>query len=428
MTISPLYIPALFGQMGDWTYFSTIMQLSEVAKRVSFANEVNQIREGHQLSDLIQRALMDGRAAEIARYLEQTEDRFFSSIVVAVYGGDPQWLEFGIEKSVGEKKIGPVADWAKSAFGFLHLTGSESLFALDGQHRLSGIREAVKATPSLASERVSVLFVGHKTDDVGRARSRKLFATLNKTAVAINKSEIIALDESDLYAIITRRLVETHPYFSNGQIYAQYNTANLSRDDLSHFMTIIKLYDCVAYIIGSITSKLNRDQRYKYKYVRLPDVVIEGHYNQVVFFFEKLVQEFSDLKGYFSKTGADARKIVRKERRDKKNVLFRAIGFDVFLRVIQQLSLKTGDWSTSIKIASKLPRGFLEAPYRNVSYSISEEKIILGRTRLIVALLLYMIQAQEATPELRKKYADALQATGVVRLPNRLARPAELPA
>ena len=349
MSVKPLYVPALLGQMGDWPYFSTLMQLSEIAERVKFASEVNEIRPGHQLSDLIQRALSEGRAAEIAHYLEETDDRFFSSLVVAVYGGDPQWLEFGIGKSLQDRKIGPVSDWARSAFGFLHLNGSESLFALDGQHRLSGIREAVARTPSLGTERVSVLFVGHKTDDVGRRRNRKLFATLNKTAVAVNKSEVIALDESDLYAIITRRLVETNKHFFGGQIFSQYKTSNLPKDDLSHFMTIIKLYDSVAYIVGNITSRLNRDQKTAFKYVRRSDNEIERYYADVVAFFETLFWEFKDLRAYFSKSGPTARRVLREERRDKKNVLFRAFGIDVFLRVIQKVALLTDDWRSAVK-------------------------------------------------------------------------------
>lgn len=427
MTADPLYIPALFGQMGDWTYFNTIMQLNEVAARVKFAEEVNQIREGRQLSDLIQRALTDGRAIDIARYLQQTPDHFFSSIVVAVYGGDPQWLEFGVGKAIDGKHIGPVADWAKSAFGFLHLTGSEHLFALDGQHRLSGIRKAVKEKPSLGTERISVLFVGHKTDDAGRMRSRKLFTTLNKTAVAVNKSEIIALDESDLYAIITRRLVETHPYFSGGQILAKYKTPNLSAEDTTHFMTIIKLYDCAAYIIGNITSQLDRDQKNKVKYVRLSDEEIDQHYRQVASFFEKLSNDFSELKIYFSSKNVASHQIIRRERRENKNVLFRAVGIDVFLRVIQKLTVLTGDWSSAITVAARLPRRFVETPYKGILYSPAEDKILVGRVRLVVSLLLYMIHAQEPTDQLRKRYTDALEASpGSVRLPNRMARPSEL--
>ena len=427
MIFEAISIPALFAQMGDWTYFSTVMQLDEVAKRVRFAEEVNQLREGHQLSDLIQRALASGRSLDISRYLQESEDHFFNSIVVAVYGGDPQWLEFGVGQALSDQRVASVPDWAKSTFGFLHLTGAESLFALDGQHRLSGIRKAVEVNPELGSERISVIFVGHKTDVAGRIRTRKLFTTLNKTAVPVNKSEIIALDESDAFAIITRRLVETDPFFQNGQILTRYGTANLSADDVSHYMTIIKLYDVVAFIVCNIINTFTADQKAKARYVRMSDTELERQYRGVVSFFRRMASSFSDLKIYFDSRGEDSREIIRVKRRDEKNVLFRSVGLDVFLRVIRKLMIITGDWKEAVDAAANLPRRFTEQPYRDVLYDMSEGKILLGRTRLVTELLLYMLRASDATEDLKRKYGEALGNTGgAVRLPRRLERPAQL--
>ena len=44
-------------------------------------------------------------------------------------------------------------------------------------------------------------------------RTRRLFTTLNRYAKPVKKSEIIALDEDDIIAIITRELVEKYPLF-----------------------------------------------------------------------------------------------------------------------------------------------------------------------------------------------------------------------
>src|SRR5579863_5300443 len=95
MTNSALDVPAIFASMGDWSYFTAVMTLRDVAERLSFAEEIHNVRAGHQLSDLIQRALEGDRAQEIARYLRGEPEHFFSALVVAVYGGAPTWSEVG---------------------------------------------------------------------------------------------------------------------------------------------------------------------------------------------------------------------------------------------------------------------------------------------------------------------------------------------
>jgi len=49
-------------------------------------------------------------------------------------------------------------------------------------------------------------------------RTRRLFTTLNKTAKAVTKGEIIALDEDDVMAIVVRNLVENHPHFTEQRV------------------------------------------------------------------------------------------------------------------------------------------------------------------------------------------------------------------
>ena len=39
-TAGPLVLPALRGVMGAWTYYSTLVDLQELARRVDFADEI----------------------------------------------------------------------------------------------------------------------------------------------------------------------------------------------------------------------------------------------------------------------------------------------------------------------------------------------------------------------------------------------------
>ncbi len=425
MIKQPLNLPALFAQMGDWRYYSTIMRLGDAAERIGFADQINEIRPGKQLSDLIQRSLTGERASVIGNYLIKNKDRFFNSLVVAVYDGDPQWLEFNIDPTRPAPVSGEIPDWATNAFGFLHLSGDESILAIDGQHRLAGMKDAIAKKPSLANERISVLVVSHKVTDAGRRRSRKLFTTLNRSAIPVNKSEIIALDESDTAAIITRRLVEEHPHFSNGQVLARYGTANLSKTDREHFITIIKLYDLVGYILGHILDKLSREDIVKLRYVRPPDDILEEHYGNVSAFLEAFIKAIPELKSYFGARGEAAKKILVRERFERKNALFRAVGLEAFTRVISYISEDEGGWKEAVKAVALLPCRFTETPYRDVLFDVGGDKIIPGRTRLTYFLLEHMLgyETPIGKDELKERYAKALQRdVADIKLPRRLAR------
>lgn len=427
MTIGPIHLPALSARLGDWSYYTTVMRLSDAAERIQFASDVNEVRPGRQLSDLIQRALSEGRAAEIGKYLVTEGDHFFNSLVVAVYGGDPEWMEFNVSPtptSTSVRDIGEVGDWAKSAFGFLYLAGGETLFALDGQHRLGGIKKAVSAKAAVGEEQISVIFVSHKLSTAGRQRTRKLFTTLNKTAKAVNKSEIIALDESDAAAIITRRLVEEHPFFSKGQVLVKYGTANLSKTDAEHFMTIIKLYDIVGFLLGYVVNSMTREERTELRFVRPKDADLTKYHDRIVAFLEKFVAGIPELKDYFSKTGDAAKAVVKDQRFAKKNVLFRSVGLDVFLRLLPELIEEEGGDKKAIAALAALPRSFTDKPYRDVMYSVGDNRIINGKIRLTSRLLRHILGYDDQDPEqLRVAYAEAMsEEPSSVRLPRRIAR------
>ena len=77
--------------MGDWIYYVTTMRLSEVAQMIDYAHEIH---SNQSLNQLIQRRLNESRGKKISSYLLREKQRFFNSIVVGVYGGDPSWYDF----------------------------------------------------------------------------------------------------------------------------------------------------------------------------------------------------------------------------------------------------------------------------------------------------------------------------------------------
>ena len=100
------------------------------------------------------------------------------------------------------------------SFGVLTFDGSQQYFALDGQHRLRAIKDAILKNPSLGKEDITIILVSHYDTPQGKEKTRRLFTNINKNAKVTTKSENLALDEDDAFAIITRRLVNEHPFLS----------------------------------------------------------------------------------------------------------------------------------------------------------------------------------------------------------------------
>ena len=237
--IKPILLPALQGQFGDWIYYAAIMPLSEIKDRIGFAHLLHRNRN---LGELIQRQLQNSgsgkrnRQDAIANYLKENDSRFFNGIVVGIYGGEPVWHPFGItaRPDFNMENIGYLAE--QERVGFLELTGSERLFALDGQHRVSGIKRALENNGDAATDILTVLFVPHSNTDEGIQRTRSLFIDLNKRAVPVGLKDIIILDEVDLPAILARRLVDDHKWFSRGQVDIQRFTPTIPPDSDALFL------------------------------------------------------------------------------------------------------------------------------------------------------------------------------------------------
>ena len=89
---------------------------------------------------------------------------FFNSLVLAVYGGEPQWVEIGKVRSTMADptlvKGDQPARRRRESWGFLRLTGKEKIFAVDGQHRLAGIKRALHDKVDIDADAVPVIFVG----------------------------------------------------------------------------------------------------------------------------------------------------------------------------------------------------------------------------------------------------------------------------
>lgn len=204
--------PAIKAKMGDWRYYIVRMTMREVANEVNLATDE---WEDPTLSDAIQRELDESRVKRgLLSYLTHRDDRFFSSLVVAAIGGNPSF------------ELARHSEWPKvrsfrESVGLLAFDDSPRYYALDGQHRLFAIKELLadrrSAPPGFASEQVSVIVVAreeqHQDDAVWLQRYRRLFSSLNRYAKPTDRDTNIIMDEDDVFAIVTRRLISDHRQF-----------------------------------------------------------------------------------------------------------------------------------------------------------------------------------------------------------------------
>ena len=134
----------------------------------------------------------------------------------------------------------------ENSIGILRLSGSERIFAIDGQHRVEGIKAALIEKTSLKDEQQVAILVAHDSQSAaGVARTRRLFSTLNRYAKPVSKGDIIALDEDNAIAITTREMIEHHPLLSKpGAMYLSREKAKqVPATDRTAITSVATLYD-----------------------------------------------------------------------------------------------------------------------------------------------------------------------------------------
>jgi len=386
-----LVLPALRGVMGDWVYYSCLMDLRELSLRVHYAKEVH---KNKALSDMIQRRLESGRDEIIAEYLRLQPQRFFNSLVIATYDGQPNWYGLSKVRNKGdEDALKDLREETVGSVGFLTLRGDEKLFALDGQHRLAGIKKAIHdGLEQDPYDEVSVIFVAHKGTDVGLARTRRLFTTLNKTAKSVSKADIIALDEDDVMAICVRHLIEETELFGADRI-AYVASNNMPGANQASLTTIGNLYDVLAILFTRAKSEI-RGNRHDLQRVRPDDSKLDAYFNYAEDYFVQLRKNFMELEEFFS--APDTTDVVNKYRGSHGGkALFRPLGLHIFTTLVARLT-KDMSLPEAVELASKLPRDLAEEPFAGLMWDPSKRTVSNVHRTTLREILGYMIGANSS--------------------------------
>lgn len=183
--------PAIKGNQATRDFFVIMCPLSILSKLFTFNDD--ELPPEHRA----QRVINKSRIPEMASYIvNHPKDYVFSSVTASIDGE----FEFSpLDKSFDEK------------IGILKVSMNSRLLINDGQHRRAAIEEALKVSPQLGDETISVvLFI-----DEGLKRSQQIFADLNKHAVNVSKSIGILYDSRDPVAMITKSLLEENNYLKH---------------------------------------------------------------------------------------------------------------------------------------------------------------------------------------------------------------------
>ena len=320
--------PALRCRMGDWIYYVTFMSFRDIKEWIQAPQEIHSSKK---LSEWIQRELQSNHAQAIATYLATQPERMFNALFVGIYGGEPQWGEIQISPTL---ELAPFEvtedqlDHLSRSIGILHFSGEEKLFAIDGQHRVAGVKLALEKNKDLLKDdEITVILVGHKTDQTGRERTRRLFTTLNKTAKRVSQTDIIALDEDNGAAIVTRRMIDYFTLFLKGEMIAFNPTANIGDSDLDSITSVITLYDIVKTLVGCV------DGTRGFTNNRPDDDLLNSVYNFCCSYWNSLKEIIPEYNEVFLSKKSPS----QFRQSDNNHLLFRPVGQRAFTEAIAYL-------------------------------------------------------------------------------------------
>ena len=412
-----LKLSALRGVIGDWIYYVTLLSFQDVRDRIRKNEEIHETKE---LQDWLQRELTD-RSNDIAEYLASQQQRFFNAIVVGVYGGEPQWYPLSLQSSVF---LDPksVNEDVKISLGILELSGDEELFAIDGQHRVEGIKQLAEQIGNEAfnemPDELCAIFVAHKKTEAGMQRTRRLFSTLNRRVQPVSFTELIILDEDDIVAITCRHLIEKHPLFTDGKISLRKQKA-INPADQRSFTSVIALYQAMdIYLSINFTPK---NKWKKFKLVRPSEDLVEQYISKASRFWDQLVEWIPELQF-----------VVNMGQEDKLPDSLRSLhGGDLFFRPILPTILtrtlkKAVGFGMSENIFlfrfSQIPRELSNPPWRGILW----DGAMVTRTKnqnIAERLILWMVNAdpQEKKIETQKLRQD------IAELQDKLIEDIQLP-
>lgn len=387
-------IPAIRGQIGNTIYYLANMTFGDLTSLVHVLPQ-EQLFNSASIKDALQRSLTDN-VSNIKEYILSRNDFFFNALVLAVYGGNPIWREVAFD----------IEDNRYYNLGLLELSGTEKIFPIDGQHRLEGIREAIKHENKLSNQTIPIILIGHECTPIGVKRTRRIFSTLNRYAKPVLAGDIIALDEDDVVAISTRNLLESHILFSKNNIRIG-NSKSIPVSDKKSFTTLITLYACCnelfcAFYFQYNGEKLSKEKLDKKKHKRPSEQEIDDFTQYLSSFWDKMMDSFVSLYSYASDESNTAALKYRPQGKGG-NLLFRPAGLLPLISAISRVIIDTNDSFDNVinRYCSILNLDVSSDYWTNVLWDARNGKMLSrdGNQKLAKYLLLEMYSSDILQPK-----------------------------
>lgn len=395
-------IPALKAKIGDWEYYITTLSFEQVDEYVSKVDE--QLHKSESLKDLIQRSITNNYI-NIKEYIINQPEVFFNSLVLAVYDNYPNWREIEF-KYEGEETY---------QMGLLEFPGNHKIFPVDGQHRVEGIKAALKEKPELKNQRIAAIFIGHKNDELGKQRTRRLFTTLNRYAKPVSLDDIIALDEDDSVAMLTRYLLEEYDLFSEKRVvYAKQKAIPINNKEA--ITSIITLYQANLELLKvfyekQFSKKPNQKIIEEYLKFRRPIQEIEELKTFSISYWDAFKTNLSFIKEYVNKSENEAEGY--RNNLTGGNLLFRPIGFLPLIKA-SLFIYKSGKYSFDeiFERFNQINFNIDSKPWHFVVWNPIQKKMIMNSDSLTQLLLIYLydksLLGRRELQKLKEGYASKI--------------------
>lgn len=188
-----------------------------------------------------QRMLNRARLPQLVKYIIENPTQYvLPAITISIDGK----VEFKSLLTMPDCKI-----------GLLIVPMSAKFIINDGQHRIAAIKEALRLSPKLGRETISVIFFVY----AGLKYSQQMFTDLNKHAVKPSNSLNIFYDHRDGLARLTVKVANTVPIFKDK---IDFEKATLSLNSKKLF-TLNNLYQAVKALLGNSKSTRLTDKEEK---------------------------------------------------------------------------------------------------------------------------------------------------------------------
>lgn len=394
-------LPALRAKIGEREFYVTALSFRQVVEHVESIDD--NLYVSKTLSDLLQRSITSNKEG-IAQYILNQPELFFNSLVLAVYDNYPEWHQIVVRTDNTEY----------FDIGLLEFPGPHKIFPIDGQHRVEGIKEALRRNPGLAEHQIGAIFIGHEHTLEGRKKTRRIFTTLNRYAKPVSLRDSIALDEDDIVAIITRDLLEENDLFKGNRIVDALGKA-IANNNVTAFTSIITLYQCTLEVYkefrrtkdGKVPNKGGLEKLLKF---RRDTTEIDEFKAYAASFWNAMASEIDALKTFLAAEENPAMPFRNVE--NGGHMLFRPAGLLPYVNAALRLKGETESYQDLFKRLNGLPYSLNAVPWLSVLWNGLEKKMITSSSRLVYLMTLWLAdEGQLSSKEmkmLRESYASKL--------------------